>query len=99
MSLPVFLSDLENIGKHILTGIEKVAPIVAKVAPVVAEVPVVGPILAEVAIIVTNLEQKGTTITSEELATIVETVSAATGLKSAVSGPATASTLSTKKGF
>jgi hypothetical protein len=79
-----FLNDLENIGKHILSGIEKVAPIVSKF-PIVSGIPVVGPILLEVSTIITQLEESGTTITPAEIEQIITTIASAATLKAAAS--------------
>lgn len=77
-----FLSGLETIGKDILSGIEKVAPIIAKLSPEVSEIPVVGPALAEVAVVITSLEQKGMQISPDDLSQIVQTLVSAAQLKS-----------------
>ncbi len=76
-----FLSDIETIGKHIAAGVEKVAPLVAKLTPTVSLVPVVGPILSEVAVIITELEHSGATLTPAELETLVQTIAGAANLK------------------
>lgn len=80
MSFTSFLKDIENIGKDIIKGVEIAAPIVG------AFVPAVGPILAEVAQIVSALEAKGQTLTSEQLTSIVNTVASANAMKQSVAG-------------
>jgi hypothetical protein len=80
-SMASFLSDIETIGKHIAAGVEKVAPLVAKLAPTVSLVPVVGPILSEVGVVITELEHSGATLTSTELETLVQTIAGAAHLK------------------
>lgn len=80
MSFTSFLKDIENIGKDIIKGVEIAAPIVG------AFVPAVGPILAEVAQIVSALEAKGQTLTSEQLTSIVNTIASANAMKQSVAG-------------
>jgi hypothetical protein len=78
-----FFSDLENIGKNILKGIEAAAPILSKLAPVSAIIPVIGPALSEVATVITQLEASGSTITASELETMIVTLVSASQIKTA----------------
>lgn len=93
-----FITDLENIGKHILSGIKLVSPIVQKI-PIVADIPVVGPILSEVATVVTNIETKGaSSLTPAEIEQIITTLVAAASLKSAAASSTPVTTVTTVSG-
>jgi hypothetical protein len=96
-----FLTELENIGKHIVSGFEKAAPIIAKVATALEGVPVVGPALAEVGAVITDLEKAGsTTFTAADIEQIVVALvtalqiktAASTGAASTAAAPATTTT-------
>ena len=93
MTFANFLTDFENIGKHIISGIEKAAPIVAKFAAPVSMIPLVGPPLAEAATIITALEQQGTSITPDDLAAIIQTIASASHIKNSALAGAAASTI------
>lgn len=84
-----FLTDLENIGKHILSGIEKAAPVVAKIAQDLGSVPVVGPILSEIGTVILNLEKSQVTLTAAEIEEIITSVVAALQIKTAAATAAT----------
>lgn len=88
-----FLTDLENIGKHILSGIEKAAPVVGKILTAAGPVvPVVGPILTEVGTIITNLEKSsGSALTAAEIEQIVQVIVTAAQIKTAASTAAASS--------
>lgn len=75
-----FVVDLENLGKHILKGVELAAPIVAKISPAI---PTIGPILTELATLVTNLENSGATLSPSEIESIITTVVASAQIKAA----------------
>jgi hypothetical protein len=86
--VPKFLTDIENIGKAVLSGIEKAAPIVEKLAPGVNMIPLVGPSLVDAATLVAKLEQKGQGLTAAELETVIVSLVQANQIKQAVSTPA-----------
>jgi hypothetical protein len=88
----VFITDIENIGKHILAGINKAAPIVAKIATAASGLPVIGPALAEVGQVIAALEGTANTITATEIEQLVIALVTASQIKTAVAtaAPSTA---------
>lgn len=78
-----FLADIEYLGKRILVGIEKAAPVIAHFSDAVSAVPKIGPALAEVAIVITNLEQSGGNLTAGDVEAIISTIVAASNMKTA----------------
>jgi hypothetical protein len=90
-----FLTDIENIGKHILKGIEAAAPIIQKLSPVINFIPVVGPSIVDAGNIITQLEQGGAQVTPAEIEQIITTISTAAQLKSAASQASQASQAAT----
>lgn len=89
----VFLADIENIGKHIGTGLLRAAPLVEKIliSKPVAAVPTFGPILSELGTIFSNIEAAKTApLTAAEVEEIVAATVAALQIKSAASSAAAA---------
>lgn len=84
MALPAWLSDLENIGKHINEGIKDVADIIVKFAPEIDMIPIYGPAIAEIAGVVSALESKSHTVTADDFKKMVQTLTAASHIKAAV---------------
>jgi hypothetical protein len=85
MSLPAWLSKLEDIGKHINQGIEEVANIVVKFAPEIDMIPIYGPAIEEVAKVVSALESRTHSVNTDDFQKMVSTLSAAAHIKSALS--------------
>ena len=83
-----FLTDIENIGKAVLKGIEAAAPIMVKLAPGVNMIPLVGPSLVDTATLVAKLEQKGQGLTADELEQVIIALVQANQIKQAASAPA-----------
>ena len=70
-----FISTLETIGKDILKGIEIATPIVGTF------VPAAGPILTELALIITQLENSGKTLTADQLTQLIQSVATVSAVK------------------
>jgi hypothetical protein len=87
-----FVAEIVNIGKHIVSGIEKAAPLVEKIltSKPIAAIPIYGPILSELGTVFSNIEAAKTEpLTSSEVEAIVTATVTALQIKAAASAAAT----------